>query len=336
MIVQKRLFAICYIGIIILVQACGGETKKEAPEETSAAKVAAPAFSAEKAYEQIAAQVNFGPRIPNTEPHAQTEAYLIAELEKAGAKVQTQKFEAQTYDNELWNLTNIIGSLFPEKKKRILLAAHWDSRKIADKDSERKNMPIAGANDGASGVAVALEILRTIYNAPSKPNVGIDVIFFDGEDNGEPNGTRVKSPTGDGSWWCLGSQHWSKNKHEAGYSAYYGILLDMVGAENATFHMEGYSLKYAPSVVNKVWRIADEIGYGQYFVPTEVATITDDHYYVNKYAKIPMIDIIPYDPLSDQFFPDYHHTHKDNMDIISHETLMAVGQTVLQVIYEEK
>jgi len=335
---QKK-YIIYWVALgLLLLQACGGsqsDKKKEAQKEPTRKEIVAPAFNADKAYEYLEKQVAFGPRVPNTPAHDSTKNYIINTLEQMEASVKTQVFEAKTYDNETWNLTNIIASIAPDKKKRILLAAHWDSRKIADKDTERTNEPIDGANDGASGVAVAMEIIRTIQQASNKPNVGIDVIFFDGEDNGEPNGRRVQTPDPDGSWWCLGSQYWSKNKHTAGYSAYYGILFDMVGAQDASFHMEGFSMEFAPSIVNKVWNAAERIGYGLYFVPNEVAPITDDHYYVNKYAKIPMIDIIAYDPLSDQFFPDYHHTHDDNMDIISKETLKAVGQTVLQVIYEE-
>jgi hypothetical protein len=323
---------------LLLLSACESSQKNSAAEvEAPEATVNVPAFNASNAYVYIEQQVAFGARIPNTEPHQLTKAYLMEELEKAGAKVVTQEFTANTYDKEQWRLTNIIGSILPEKKKRILLAAHWDSRKMADKDSERKNEPIDGANDGASGVGVIIEILNAINTSTFKPEVGVDVIFFDGEDNGEPEGeASVPTTTTDGSWWCLGSQHWSKNKHEANYSAYYGILFDMVGAANATFYIEGFSNQYAPSIVSKVWSTSEEIGFGNYFVSEEVPPITDDHYYVNKYAKIPMIDIIPHDPLSGQFFPDYHHTHQDNMDIISQETLKAVGQTVLRVIYKEK
>jgi hypothetical protein len=326
---KNLLYAAVFFVISI---ACSDSSKKEVEDKAPKKDLQVPAFNQGKAYQYIADQVGFGPRVPNTEAHKETEKYLIQQLEEIGAKVTLQKFESDTYDGEVWNLTNIIGSILPEKKRRILLAAHWDTRKVADKDTERTNEPIDGANDGASGVAVALEILRTIQKAENKPDVGIDVIFFDGEDNGEPRGKNVG---GRESWWCLGSQYWSKNKHVNTYSAYYGILFDMVGGVNAQFHKEGHSMDFAPSIVDKVWGAAEEIGYGKYFVPSEVDPITDDHYFVNKYAKIPMIDIIAHDPLSKDFFPDFHHTHKDNMDIISQETLKAVGQTTLQVIYEE-
>jgi len=331
---MKNYISLLFIAFLVFSCDSSKEKKKETTVEDVKKDLIVPVFNQENAYQFVAAQVNFGPRIPNTPAHAETEQYIIEQLEGFGAKTQTQKFEADTYDGEVWNLTNIIASIQPEKKKRILLAAHWDSRKIADKDTERKDEPIDGANDGASGVGVILEIIRAIQEAENKPNVGIDVIFFDGEDNGEPQG--LASRDASKTWWCLGSQYWSKNKHIPSYSAYYGILLDMVGGIDAQFHKEGYSMKYAPSIVEDVWNTADQIGFGRYFVNNRVGPITDDHYFVNEIGKIPMIDIIAHDPSSNDFFPDFHHTHKDNMDVISQETLKAVGQTLLQVIYEEQ
>jgi len=330
---MKNLISSLFIVLLLISCNSSNEEKDKSTKEAKSKDLQVPVFNEGSAYQFVEAQVNFGPRVPNTEAHFETEQYLISQLKGFGAKVQTQKFESDTYDGETWNLTNIIASIQPEKKKRILLTAHWDSRKMADKDTERKDEPIDGANDGASGVGVILEVIHAIQTAANKPNVGIDVIFFDGEDNGEPHGLSGRDPSR--TWWCLGSQYWSKNKHVPGYSAYYGILLDMVGAVDAQFHKEGYSMKYAPSIVEKVWNTADRIGYGRFFVNNRVGPITDDHYFVNEVGKIPMIDIIAHEPGSRDFFPDYHHTHKDNMEIISQETLKAVGQTLMQVIYEE-
>lgn len=322
--------------LVILLVGCETDKKKEAAEKEYQTEkiVDVPSFNADSAYYFIKTQVDMGPRVPNTAAHKEATDFYINKLKSYGAQVQTQEFEATTFDNKKLNLKNIIASFHPEKQKRILLAAHYDSRPFADKDTERKNEPIAGANDGASGVGVLLEIARVISTEKS-PDAGIDIIFFDGEDWGETEGS-ANVPLADGldSWWCLGSQYWAKNKHEKGYSAYYGILLDMVGAENAQFPMEGNSVYYAKSVVDRIWNRAAKLGHSNYFIRKQPGAITDDHVFVNEYAKIPMVDIVHYEAGSG-YFGDFHHKHTDNIDIISKETLTAVGQTVLAVIYHE-
>ena len=278
--------------------------------------------------------MGFGPRIPNSEAHQKAGDYLASQLKSYGAVVVEQRFSATTYSNVKLNLRNIIASFYPNKKKRILLAAHWDTRPFADKDSEKPNATFDGANDGASGVGVLLEIARLI-SADSLQNAGVDIIFFDGEDWGEPGDQERETPLPKNlsDWWCLGSQHWSKNKHQANYSASYGILLDMVGGKNARFAKEGYSVEYAPSVLDKVWSTASRLGYSHIFLQEKTGFVTDDHRFVNELGKIPMIDIISYDPANS--FGDFHHTTKDNLEIISKETLQIVGTTLLHVVYSE-
>lgn len=319
----------------ILLTACDNDKKKEAQEgEKEKKSVAVPNFNPDSAYQFIKHQVELGPRVPNSAAHKKAGEYFINKLKSYGAQVQTQDFEATTFDNQKLYLRNIIASFQPEKKKRILLAAHYDTRPFADKDLERPNEPIAGANDGASGVGVLLEIAR-VLSKNNPPDVGVDIILFDGEDWGELEGEpRSEPPAGLDSWWCLGSQYWSKNKHEKGYSAYYGILFDMVGAKNAQFPMEDTSLYFARSIVEKIWSQAENLGYSNYFIRKQPGGITDDHLYVNQYAKIPMVDIVHYDPVNG-YFGDFHHSHRDNMDIISKETLEAVGQTAIAVLYNE-
>lgn len=332
---KKSIIYISFIGIAF-TSACDSN-KKKAQEiaETPEKVVDVPNFNADSAYSFVKTQVDFGPRVPGTESHANAAQYFVSQFERFGAKVQVQEFEATTFDNQEVKLKNIIASINPGVRKRILLAAHWDSRPFADKDDKDQYKAIDGANDGASGVGVLLEIARTIASN-NNPDVGVDFILFDGEDWGNDTAFHGDVPLRDGwsSWWCLGSQYWSKNKHEPGYSAYYGILLDMVGAKNSQFHKEGGSLRYAPGIVDKVWSRAQKIGYGSYFVNNSQPGITDDHVFVNEFAKIPMIDIVHYDP-SYGYFGDYHHTHKDNIEIISKETLEAVGETVLHVLYYE-
>jgi glutaminyl-peptide cyclotransferase len=323
--------------IIILIGAlslasCKVDKEKQGTEATRVVNV--PVFNPDSAFQFVQQQVDFGPRIPNSAAHRKASDYFIAQFKGYGASVTAQRFSATSFDNQKLNLTNIIASFNPEKKKRILLAAHWDTRPFADKDSEKPASTFDGANDGASGVGVLLEIARIIKNDTAL-TVGIDIILFDGEDWGEKDGERDSYPLQNGlqSWWCLGSQHWSKNKHTPNYSAYYGILLDMVGGKNAQFAREGLSMEYAPSVVDKVWKTASQLGFAHYFINVKTGPTTDDHQFVNEIAKIPMIDIISYDPSTG--FGDFHHTRKDNMGIINKETLQAVGQTLLHVVYYE-
>lgn len=315
----------------IACQSNPSETTVEAPPTPKYV----PNFNADSAYAYTEAQVAFGARVPNSTAHRECRDYLVSKLEQFGAEVQLQSFEATAYNGTTLNLSNIIATYQPDRSKRILLAAHWDTRPYADKDSVRTEEPILGANDGASGVAVLLEMAR-MMNRDSLPDVGVDIIFFDGEDYGEPEDYDELQPESSQQvYWCLGSQHWAKNKHEPRYSAYYGILLDMVGAKNATFYQEGVSRQAAPSIVKRIWDAAHQLGYGQYFIYKDSPDIIDDHVYVNYQAKIPMVDIIEHDPASNFYFAYYHHTHADDMDIISRETLKAVGETVMYVVYQE-
>lgn len=319
---------------ILLLQGCSQSTQetKEIPQ-TEEKEVNVPDFNADSAYYFVEKQVSFGPRVPNTKAHRQCGNFLVEKLKEYNAQIEEQTFEAEAFDGTQLNLRNIIGSYKPQQQKRILLAAHWDSRPFADKDTIDTDQPILGANDGGSGVAVLLEMAR-IFSVDTLPDVGIDIIFFDGEDYGEPQDRKSSvDESGNRVWWCLGSQHWAQNKHKSNYSAYYGILLDMVGAENARFYREGVSMNNAPSVVSRVWDQAHQLGYQRYFVYDKGDEIIDDHIYVNYKANIPMIDIIQYDPATT--FGSYHHTHADNMDIISKETLEAVGETLMHVIYHE-
>lgn len=313
-----------FIGLVFFTS-CSDSGKNENQElVASEKKVVFPTFNADSAYAFVQKQVDFGPRIPNTEAHEKAGDQIIEQLKAYGAEVKVQSFEATTYDNVTLQLRNIMGSFNPTAKKRILLATHWDTRPWASKDPQDPTAEFDGANDGASGVGVLLEIARNL-SSKDKPEVGIDLLFFDGEDWGEENGGDVDS-------WCLGSQYWSKNK--GNYNAYYGILLDMVGAKGAQFPLEGYSYQMAKKVLEKVWSSASKIGYGQYFVAKKQGAITDDHYYVNVVAKIPMIDVLDYNP-NNGSFGNYHHTTKDNMSIIDKSTLKAVGETLLYVVYSE-
>ncbi|MCW3785042.1 M28 family peptidase [Plebeiibacterium sediminum] len=291
-----------------------------------------PSFNADSAYQYVDAQVAFGPRVPNTEAHTKCAEYLSSKLEEFGADVIVQEAQLIAFDNKVLNAKNIIGQYNPKIKNRVMLFAHWDSRPFADhcEDPAKRNDPILGANDGASGVGVLLEVARCLKN-DTLP-IGIDIIFFDAEDYGIPDHLDVQWKP---DTWCLGSQYWSKNPHTPDYYAQYGILLDMVGAPQATFYQEQQSLQFAPRIVKKVWNTANDIGFGNYFIYDKGGAITDDHVYVNNIRGIPCIDIIQYDPSTNSSFGSYWHTHKDNMDVIDRNTMKAVGQTLLHVIYNE-
>lgn len=317
--------------LIALVWACGNPAKKTGATVEDKPAKPYPDFSADSAYAFIQKQVDFGPRVPETKGHEDTKNWLLTKFNSYGFTTQTQDFEAKTYDGLTWSLSNVIASYNPEATKRILLAAHWDTRRIADKDTERINEPIDGANDGGSGVGVLLEIARVIGTQELKPDVGIDIILFDGEDDGEPESTKQRNTSK--VWWCLGSQYWSKNKHTPNYSAYYGILVDLVGAKGTRFYREGYSRQYASGILKKVWDNAAQIGQGDFFLPRDAPEILDDHVFVNRDAGIPMIDIIEFSP--DYGFGQYHHKHSDTMEIIGRRTLEAVGETVLFTVYQE-
>jgi hypothetical protein len=292
--------------------------------------VPVPKFDRDTAFSFVAKQVAFGPRVPNTEAHRKCKDWLVSQFKAYGLTVLEQAFAATAYTGKKLNGVNIIAQYKPEAPKRILLAAHWDSRHIADSPfaTERKNEPIAGADDGGSGSGVLLEIARQLQANPA--DLGVDFILFDAEDHGDDNDANPKPES-----WCLGAQHWSKNIVPPGYRPKYGILLDMVGAKGARFLKEGVSTTFAPGLTDKVWKLAQNLGYTNYFFNEKANPITDDHFFVNTIAKIPMIDIIGKSNQTETGFGAHWHTHNDNMDVIEPRTLHVVGQTMLELIYRE-
>jgi glutaminyl-peptide cyclotransferase len=298
------------------------ETVNNKPEAT---KITAPSFNADSAYRFTKEQVDFGPRVPGSKAHELCAAYLEEKLKSYGLDVIVQKDVVTTYDDKKYSMKNIIGQYNPANSKRILLCGHWDTRPFADQDSLNKDKPFDGADDGASCVAVLLEVARQL--SLSKPNIGIDIIFFDMEDYGDQSRNNADT-------WCLGSQYWAHHPHKADYFAQFGILLDMVGGQHPVFPKEGSSMHYAASIVDKVWKIAAQAGYGNYFIDTVTGETTDDHVYVNQILNIPTIDIVSYDAGRHDYQP-WHHKHSDNMDIIDPSTLKIVGQVVLEVVFAE-
>ncbi|MDR2118145.1 MAG: M28 family peptidase [Tannerellaceae bacterium] len=324
---------IFFTALTCALASCANKSTNGTESHTASSPVvSAPDFNADSAYRYVEQQVAFGPRVPNSPAHKACGDYLTGELKRFGAQVYVQEMILTAYNGDRLQARNIIGSYDAGNPRRILLFAHWDSRPYADNDTDpaTQRIPIDGADDGASGVGVLLEIARQIGG--QAPEAGIDIIFFDAEDYGVPAFDNRNYQQN--SWWCLGSQFWAKNPHTPNYRAEYGILLDMVGTKDATFPKEETSVRRASFLVDKVWSAARNLGYGKYFVNSRGGYITDDHQYVIAGRNIPCIDIINYSIDNTHGFGDYWHTHNDTMDHISWETLKAVGQTVLEVIYK--
>ncbi|MCK9219274.1 MAG: M28 family peptidase [Bacteroidales bacterium] len=305
--------------------------KETAPQKST---VQVPIFQEDSAYSFVKTQLDFGPRVPNTSAHEKCATWLISKVKGYTSSVIIQKSTLPAYNGTPLRFENIIASWNPKIKNRILICAHWDSRPFADHDPDQKNRrkPVDAANDGASGVGVLLEVARQL--SLKNPALGVDIILFDVEDYGPPQDVPMGNDADE--QWGLGAQYWSKNPHIPDYSARFGILLDMVGAKNATFLMEGISMQYAGDIVKNVWNTANRIGYSSYFLFEQGGLITDDHVPINKIRNIPTIDIIHLDKNSETGFYPYWHTTGDTFDKIDKTTLKVVGQTLLTVIYEEQ
>lgn len=302
-------------------------------EEIEKVQPVGPDFNADSAYIYLQEQCDFGPRTMNSVAHDKCEKWIIQKFEQYGCKVTTQKATLNGYDGTPLRSTNIMASYNPGATTRIMFCAHWDCRPWADNDPDSTNWhkPIIAANDAASGVGVMIELARILKG--SGLELGVDFVCFDAEDYGTPQWFEGEDP---GDTWALGAQYFANNLPE-GYAPRYGILLDMVGGVGAKFYREGMSMQYAPAIVKKVWNAARQVGYGSYFPKADGGMITDDHIPVNQTANIPCIDVIPYYPdcAQSSFGPTWH-TIADNMDNIDKNTLKAVGQTMVQVLFTEK
>lgn len=323
------LLLLCSLAIGMI--SCNNDTPPVDPKPEPQPKVDVPTFDHNNAYNYVQKQVDFGPRVPETPAHAACADWLKSTFESFGWQSQFQEAEAEGFNGKQMKIKNIIASINPEHKKRILLCAHWDSRRVADQDSSRKNEPILGADDGGSGVAVLLEIARAI--STKKIDIGIDIVLFDAEDQGEAGNEKkaYRKET-----WCIGSQYWSRHPHAMAEKPFMGILLDMVGSKGARFPREGLSTRHAGGVVTQVWNEALSLGFSDLFVNGDFKEIIDDHLFINDIAKIPTIDIInlPTNPGTNGTFGHYWHTHKDNMSVIDRHTMRAVGEVLLNVVYK--
>ena len=330
---NSKLFFWTLAAMALFLASCGGQNKGNAPKADTIALAACPRFSASNAMQFINEQCEFGPRVTGSEASRLCGDYLVERFKAFGAEVEEQTGTVTIWDGSKLSARNIFARINPSSPNRILLCAHWDSRPWADNDEDEANYhtPILAANDGASGVAVLLEICRLLQEEPVQ--VGVDLICFDAEDLGTPQWAEDRSDASD--TWCLGSSLWEEKATAEGYKARYGILLDMVGGYGASFSREGISMQLAGPVVNRVWQLAGQLGYRQFFPLKDSGHITDDHINVNR-AGVPCIDIIPYYREGPSSFGPTWHTVKDTPENIDPNVLEAVGQTITQLIYNEQ
>lgn len=309
-----------------------GEKTQESPKVSTKKEVKVD-FNADSAYSYIAKQCEFGPRILESKAHDNCVEYMTSELRRHGADiVEVQKCDVVDWEKKTRKAENIIAHFNPSAKKRVILFSHWDSRPWADQDGNEatRRKPIDGANDGASGVGVILEIARQYKQTDFK--VGLDIVFFDAEDLGEP--TFITGGRGNNDSWCLGSQYWARHyKADSIAKPRFGILLDMVGDADAKFHVDYTSGRLASIAVNKIWTTAKNLGYGETFEMRESGQLIDDHVQVCQYADIPTVDIIDFTAY--RGFPETWHTHQDVIGNISKTTLKAVGETIMTVMAKE-
>jgi len=329
MIMKKTAVLFLTAILAVAITSCHKEEKVETPKQgyTLMEKATAPQFSGENAYSLVEKQVSFGPRNPNSDAHQKAKEFFENELKKYADEVELQNFSYAGYNAEKLDLTNIIAKFNPSSKNRIFICAHWDCRPRADQDKIEKNktLPIPGANDGASGCGIIIELARLLKE--NKINYGVDLVLFDGEDYGRES---------DLENYCLGSKYFATNVPE-NYKPYFGILLDLVGDKEAVFRKEGNSMQAIPDVVNMIWSIAGKID-AKTFADIEGSAIYDDHIPLNQ-VGLATVDIIDEDLVgahSKIERRNYWHTQGDNMDNISKETLQQVGSVLAKLIYSLK
>ncbi len=309
----------------------GCKNNNTTPETSASAldytQVAVPAFSADSAFAFVEHQLAFGNRIPGSKGWQQCADWLAMQMRRWCDTVIVQDFRAELWNGSTMPGKNIIASFNPLAERRVLLAAHWDSRSWADHDrnDDLQHSPVPGANDGASGVAALMEMARVMSKMP--PSVGVDFIFFDVEDQGAPEWSEVY----DQDTWCKGSQYWAQNRHVPYYTAVYGVLFDMVGTQHPRFTKEQISRSFAPGLTDKMWNAAAALGHGNIFVNQETDPILDDHYYVNRLAGIPMVDIVQNSP--DISFFEHWHTTTDDLNSVSADALRTVATVTMKTIY---
>lgn len=276
-----------------------------------------PAFDGRRAFADLEKQCSFGPRVAGTDAHRLAGEYLLGSLKQTTDICRLQQFAV--YDSVARTerrMFNIIASYYPKSDKRIMLCAHWDSRPYSDNDpdSTKRNIPINGANDGASGAALLLEVGRILKD--KQPPVGVDIVLFDGEDYGTEGW-----PGG----WFLGSKYFASTLQ--GYRPRAAILVDMIGYSDLSIYREAISDRFAGDLNDYIWKIASETGASS-FMNSVKDTVSDDHIPLLS-AGIKAIDIIDLD------YP-YWHTQEDTPDKCSPESLAEVGRVIVAAIFDKR
>ncbi len=309
--------AVLAAGAVALAPGCGGDGSGVDPMPLDTLR---PTFDGEAAQALVERQVAFGPRIPGRDGHGAQLTWMLARLDSLADAVETQAFthEHTQFDATL-ELTNVVARFRPEATRRILFLAHWDTRPFADQADTfaERQMPVPGANDGASGTAVLLQVARHLADDPPSHDVGIDLLFTDGEDYG-PNLPDM----------LLGARHYAATA-DPQRPPEYAVLLDLVGDADPSFPVEGFSRGFAPEVVDRVWGVADALGYGAFFPTSGGPFVQDDHIPLNE-AGIPTVNVIDF-----EYGPDNHiwHTPDDLPANTRASTLGMVGEVVLELIY---
>ncbi len=317
--------------IMTLISCSGGQASSVSRSDVTT-DTSAVVFDADSAYAYVSCQVSFGPRVPGSEAHGRCVEWMKGKLADAGADtVMEQRGTMKAFDGAAVPVRNLLARFNSGAQRRVLLAAHYDSRPWADEDPDEANRtrPVPGANDGASGVGVLLELARLM--GQKQPGVGVDILLVDAEDGGKSSGTENNEES-----WCLGTQYFTAHSpYGDGARPVYGIVLDMVGGRDARFYREYISEQMAPAVNNKVWGTAARSSYALRFPNQVSGSLIDDHLFLNR-AGIPSIDIVECNnPVTGSFPPAWHTVH-DDMSGIDRATLKAVGQIVADVIYSEQ
>lgn len=332
---MRYIIALLAQAAMLTLLSCGGQNKGTAVGTDTIALKPCPRFDSDSAYSYIVGQCSYGSRVTGSDAAKKCGDWLVREFTRHGCAIEEQHGTMKAWDGKDIALRNITARYRPQSPTRVMLCSHWDSRPWADNDDDetKHHTPILGANDGASGVAVMLEIARLLNTSGDTLSFGIDFVCFDAEDMGTPQWGEDTAEDSE-TTWCLGSQWWSMHAEEMEHKPIYGILLDMVGGYGATFSLEKMSIRHAADVAERLWSTAKEAGYGHYFPMRDGGGVMDDHIFVNK-AGIPCIDIIPYHEYGPSVFGYTWHTVQDTPENIDTKVLEAVGQSVIQMLFNE-